>query len=46
MSRGIILPILIGIAVLGLIGILSSSYAQAEQEETTLPDWFENNHTW
>lgn len=46
MSRGIILPILIGIAVLGLIGILSPSYAQAEQEETTLPDWFENNHTW
>lgn len=40
-----LLPVLFSILILsiGLIGF--SPYATA-QEETTLPDWFENNHTW
>jgi plastocyanin len=43
MEGRVILPVLFGVLVLGLIGF--SPYVTA-QEETTLPDWFENNHTW
>ena len=43
LARKIILPIMFGIIVLGLIGF--SPYVTA-QEETTLPDWFENNNIW
>jgi plastocyanin len=45
MKDKFVLPLLLGIVFLGTLGIMTFPYVTA-QEETKLPDWFENNHTW
>ena len=45
MKGKFVLPLLFGIVFMGTLGIMTFPYVTA-QEETKLPDWFENNHAW